>query len=283
MASEKSSLLALQSDDSFKPHGAVDRPEHRADGDAMSTATLDLSVFAPESIAFSARSAPPLKALFEMVTVPDLRIVIRDVDWAYYERVVDAIPAGRHIHVDYDGNDLEIESPTSARHEDVRTLFGQLVESVAQELGIPYKGVGGTTWQRPKLARGLESDECYYFTARKRTRAAAALARKSMKIADYPNPDLAIEVDISPSRINRPGIYAALRVTEIWRFDGEHVVIERLTKQGTYRPVASSRFLPVRAEEIRRWLVDEDSSDHSSWARRLRAWVRAELLSRLSR
>jgi len=39
--------------------------------------------------------------------------------------------------------------------------------------------------------------------------------------------------------------------------------------------------LPVRAEEIRRWVVDEDSGDHSDWARRLRAWVRAELAPRL--
>jgi len=32
-------------------------------------------------------------------------------------------------------------------------------------------------------------------------------------VADYPNPDLAIEVEISLSLIDRPAIYAALSVT----------------------------------------------------------------------
>ena len=36
-----------------------------------------------------------------------------------------------------------------------------------------------------------------------------------------------------------------------------------------------------RAEEVRPWVVEEDSSDESAWAHRLRAWVRAELLPRL--
>ena len=104
-------------------------------------------------------------------------------------------------------------------------------------------------------------------------------------MADYPNPDLAIEVDLSPSKIDRPGIYAALRVAEVWRFDGKRreIVIERLTDDGTYQPVDGSGFLPVRAEEVGRWVLEEDSRDGSPWARGLRAWVRAELAPRLPR
>ena len=56
-----------------------------------------------------------------------------------------------------------------------------------------------------------------------------------------------------------------------------------LRDDSTYHAVEASGFLPVRAEEIRRWVVDEDSGDHSDWARRLRAWVRAELAPRLPR
>ena len=98
-------------------------------------------------------------------------------------------------------------------------------------------------------------------------------------------PDLGIEVDISPSKIDRPGIYAALKVSEVWRFDGEseEVVIERLGEDGSFHPVEGSTFLPIRAKEVRRWVVEEDSSDESAWARRLRAWVRAELAPRLPR
>jgi hypothetical protein len=44
-----------------------------------------------------------------------------------------------------------------------------------------------------------------------------------------------------------------------------------------------SQFLPVTAEEIRRWVVDEDSRDESAWSRRLRVWARGELLPRPGR
>ena len=85
--------------------------------------------------------------------------------------------------------------------------------------------------------------------------------------------------------IDRPGIYAALRVPELWRFDGEReqVIIERLGNDGSYHSVDESRFLPIRAEEIRRWVVDENSDDESAWAERLHGWARAELLPRVPR
>ena len=53
---------------------------------------------------------------------------------------------------------------------------------------------------------------CYYFDPAKL--AAAATAAHSDDVDLYTNPDLAAEVDISPPRIDRPGIYAAVRVPE---------------------------------------------------------------------
>ena len=104
-------------------------------------------------------------------------------------------------------------------------------------------------------------------------------------MAAYPNPDLAIEVDLSPSKIDRPAIYVALRVAEVWRFDGERrrIVIERLRENGTYEAVDMSAFLPVRAEEIERWVLEEDRRAGSRWSHRLRVWVRDEVAARLSR
>ena len=93
------------------------------------------------------------------------------------------------------------------------------------------------------------------------------MARGSRDLADYPNPDLGIEVDYSPSKIDRPGIYAVLGFDEVWRFDGERVFIDRLSADGTYQVVDESQFLPLKADEIRRWVVEEDSSDESAWRR----------------
>jgi Uma2 family endonuclease len=251
----------------------------------MNRVAIDPYVAPPEPLSFSALSVPSLDELYQKLCIPDRRIVIRGVDWAFYEHLVDSIPDGCHIHVDYDGKDLELMSPISPFHDEVKKLLGQFVEAVVQALGIPYKGLGQTTWKSSEIACGLESDECYYFKPEKLAASDSAKARRSQSVADYPNPDLSIEVDISPSRVDRTGIYAALGVAEVCRFDNEQgrIVIERLRDDSTYHPFEVSGFLPVRAEEIRRWVVDEDSGDHSNWARRLQTWARTELASRLPR
>ena len=251
----------------------------------MSSATTDpLAIPPPQTLHGPSLPVPSLDDLYRMTAEPDHRVMIKDVDWTFYEQLVDSIPPRVHIHVDYDGKDLEIMSP-GPFHDGSRKLLGQLVEAVAQVLRIPYKSLGQTTWKRQAIARGLESDECYILEPNKLAAVAQAKARKSMNIADYPNPDLSIEVDISPPRIDRAGIYAALRVAEIWRFDGEteQVIIERLSEDGSYHAVDESGLLPIRAEEVRRWVVEEDSDDEAAWAERLRAWVAAELAPRSAR
>jgi hypothetical protein len=123
----------------------------------------------------------------------------------------------------------------------------------------------------------VEADDCFFFRDEKLATIAAADARKSKDLSDYPNPDVAIEVDESPPKIDRPGIYAAFQVGEVWRFEDETVLIDRLGEDGRYHKASASQFLPVTVEDIRRWVVDEARSDESAWARRLRAWARAEL------
>ena len=228
----------------------------------MSSATTKSSTVPSPPFAVAPRSVPTLDDLYEMTSEPDERVVIRGVDWVFYEQLADSIPDRCSIHVDYDGKDVEIMSP-GLIHDSDKRLLGRVVELVAEECGISFKSAGQTTWKRPEVARGLEADESYFFHADKLDAVAAGKARRSLDIAEYPNPDLGIEVDMSPPKIDRPGIYAALRVAEIWRFDGEQqqLFIERLEDDGTYRTVDRSSFLPVYAAEIRRWVVEEDSHD----------------------
>jgi Uma2 family endonuclease len=218
-------------------------------------------------------NVPSLDQLYELTAVPEQRVVFPDVDWAFYERLVDSIPESCNIHVDYDGKDLEVMGK-GPKHGSRQSLLGRFIDIITEEHQIACQGLSDTTWKRPKISRGLEADDCYYFLPEKLQAYAAADQRGSDDVSDYPNPDLAIEVDISEPRVDRPGIYAALDVAEVWRFDGREVVIERLTPEKTYESVEASQFLPVRADEVRRWLVEEDSRDQSAWARRLRAEIR---------
>jgi Uma2 family endonuclease len=91
-----------------------------------------------------------------------------------------------------------------------------------------------TNWIRPELERGLEADQCYVFDPAKLAVVHELLARRENDVAAYPNPDLAVEVDLSSPQADRPGIYAALQVPELWRFDGEIVSIEQLGSDGRY-------------------------------------------------
>jgi Uma2 family endonuclease len=222
---------------------------------------------------------PSIAELERLTAVPDRRVVFRDVDWSFYDRLVDSIPESSNIHVDYDGRDLEIMGK-GQKHDLAKKLLGRIVDVLAEEYAIPFAGYGEATWKRPELARGLEADESYYFLPEKLEAAAEVSSRESPRAAEYPNPDLAIEIDISRPAVDRAGIYAALKVAEVWRLSDRSVVIERLTAEGNYVATNTSGWLPVSVTDIERWLADADSKDQAAWLRKLRAEIRARAAER---
>lgn len=203
----------------------------------------------------------------------DQRIAIRGVSWDLYDRISRAIGEDQHVRVAFDGKDLEL-MVTGIEHEDYKERVTDFLAIVPACCGIRSRKLGQTTWKRPEVERGLEADQCVYFDPGKLAAVAKARALGCNDIADYPNPDLAVEIDISRPQVDRPGIYSALKVPEIWRFDGDVVVIEQLGPDGRYTAVKPSRWLPVRPEDIRRWLIEEDSSDDVEWKRRLTEWAK---------
>ena len=143
----------------------------------MSSTTTNSSAVPSPTLVTTPGLVPSLEDLYQMTSEPDERVVIRSVDWAFYEQLVDSIPEGANIHVDYDGKDVEIMSP-SPLHDGVKTLLGRFVELTAEEFEIPCTGLGQTTWKRPEVTRGLEADESYYFVAEKLATVAEAMSAK---------------------------------------------------------------------------------------------------------
>src|SRR5262249_27614478 len=84
------------------------------------------------------------------------RIAIRDVTWDLYDRLSDAIDEHQHVYVAYDGKDMEIMT-TGWGHEDYKELLGRLVNAITDDLHIPCRGAGQTTWKRPEIERGIEA------------------------------------------------------------------------------------------------------------------------------
>ena len=212
---------------------------------------------------------------------PDTRVVIAGVSWEFYDRFTKTVRDGTTCRVAFDGKDIEMLT-IGPLHEVYRTQTDVFIAIVAGELDIDYQALGSTTWKRKKVGRGVEADSSYYFDREKLLAFAAAVEKQSNKVIDYPNPDLVIEVDISPSRIDRPGIYGALQVPELWRLRDRMVSIEQLVSSGVFVAMERSRFLPVRNDEVTRWVFTEYSRDPTTWKQRLREWVQTDLSNRSS-
>jgi Uma2 family endonuclease len=206
----------------------------------------------------------------------ELRLRFSGVPFGTYESLIRALPERTPVRMAYDGRNLEI-MVTGPVHDHFSDIISQFIHVVARAGRIPRVALGETTWIRPEIHRGLEADRCYMFDPAKIATTNALLRRVDNDVADYPNPDLAIEVDISRPQVDRPSIYTALQVPEIWTFDGEVVIIAQLS-DGQYVDTGRSRWLPVTAADVTRWVAEYDLDNPDAWEDRLRAW--AELLPR---
>lgn len=128
------------------------------------------------------------------------RTVFPGVDWHTYTQLSSATGENGAIHLIYDGKDLEI-MVLGNPHSYLQELLGRVVTAVIMGRDLDAVPCGQTTWRTEK--RGLEADLSYYFDAEKIRVAKAALAHMSMNPADYPNPDTAIEIDMSPPQVDR--------------------------------------------------------------------------------
>ncbi|HKI20054.1 MAG TPA: Uma2 family endonuclease, partial [Isosphaeraceae bacterium] len=181
---------------------------------------------ATPALTHSASTQSQAKAL-----LPEQRVVLRGIGWEAYETILKMV-GDQPVRLTYDQGDLELMAP-SLDHEEYASLLGRMVETVTEELRIPCRAAGSTTWRKKAKERGLEADECYYIAAFSQVRG----KRKSIDLSVDPPPDLAIEIEISRSALDRMGIYATLGVPEVWRFDGETLLINQLQDDGTYARV----------------------------------------------
>jgi Uma2 family endonuclease len=204
----------------------------------------------------------------------ETRFMLWDIGWSGYETMLALVGDG-HVRLSYDQGDLELISPSQS-HERFKKTFGRFVEVNAMELRIRCEPGGSTTWRREDLDRGLEPDECYYIAN------AGLVAGREADLSADPPPDLAIELVLSPSRLDRMRIYAGLGIPEVWRFNGETLRFHVLGADGTYTTRDNSRGFPfLTPAEVLQWVLKTRGMDHTEWACELQAWVHAELKPRL--
>ena len=101
---------------------------------------------------------PSLDEIYRLTEISDRRVVFRDVDWSFYEELVDSIPASSNVHVAYDGRDLEVMGK-GPKHEKRNRRLNRLIEFIAEEWELDFTGLGETTWKRRQVSRGLEASK----------------------------------------------------------------------------------------------------------------------------
>ena len=200
------------------------------------------------------------------------RFVIYNVGWEGYETLLKLF-GDDGPRMNYSGGNVELMSPLIP-HERSKKLFGYMIEALTDELDIRRNALGSTTFRRRMADKGLGPDECYYIA-----NAGRIGGQRSPDLDVDPPPDLAIEIEITNSLLDKLDIYAGIGVPEIWRYDGETLTVLLLQPGGTYAASESSAsfpFLPMK--EFVRFLHAHDPDEETRWGRSFRAWVREVLL-----
>jgi Uma2 family endonuclease len=219
------------------------------------------------AIAESAAPAPPRVRS----RTPEQRFVLHNVSWQQYVTIGDALPDWPGLRLTYDRGALEFMT-TSQEHEIYKAWLGRLVETLAEELNLAILPCGSATFRKEELERGLEPDQCYWIAHERQMRGKLAWDPQS-----DPPPDLVLEIEVTRSALGRMGIYAALGVPEVWRFDGETLHVHLLEGNGYRAADGSPTFPGVPVAGIVPFLRPSQELDYLGTVRAFRAWVREQL------
>jgi Uma2 family endonuclease len=93
-----------------------------------------------------------------------------------------------------------------------------------------------------------------------------------------PPPDLAFEIDMTSSSIDRMPIYASLAVPEVWRYQNESLTFHILTAGKRYEVSKVSLAFPMLTPaDVMAVLSLRRELGHNAMVQRFREWVRQKI------
>lgn len=196
------------------------------------------------------------------------RLVLDAVPWERYSRLLRSF-SDRHLRLTYDRGVLEIMTLSHA-HERLSRFLGRLVITLTEELNLPIAEGGSTTFRKRRKQKGLEPDNCYWIAHEADVR-----DKTKIDLRVDPPPDLAIEVDITHSSLDRMRIYASLGVPEVWRYDEQGLTFWSLAANGKYEPAPVSRSftLAISPADLTPFIDLRGQMDVNAIIRKLRTWI----------
>jgi Uma2 family endonuclease len=220
------------------------------------------------------RRALPDEPLRYSARREELRIPteLHDIGWNSYEAVLRALGDHSVRHI-YDCGTLEIIMSPLEEHDWLSKFLGRMIETLLFLLDLDLKCVGTTTQRRKRIKKGAQPDQAYYIANEPKVR-----GRRKRDTAFDPPPDLMVEVDITRNSLKRMPIYAAMRVPEVWRYDGKALYFYGLGKDGQYVQIEYSLAFPfVRSSDLQRFIGELDDDTERIVFKKFLAWARRKV------
>jgi Uma2 family endonuclease len=205
-------------------------------------------------------------------TPAEQRTVLHNISWQTFEALLKETGEDRGSRFAYDCGPLEIMTPLY-EHENPKIQFGRFIWVLAEELEIEIKSAGSTTLKRRIANRGIEPDNCYYIQNEPAFR-----GRQEFDLETAPPPDLAIEIDISSSSVDKFGIYSALGVLELWRYNGRVFKFYKLVEEEYIECEFSRVFLIVSVTDMSRLIAQSKTTGEIALLKSFRAWIRDKIV-----
>ncbi|MGI2902785.1 Uma2 family endonuclease [Tolypothrix sp. VBCCA 56010] len=204
-------------------------------------------------------------------SIAEQRTVLHNISWETFEALLAETGEDRGSRFAYEDGTLEIMTPLF-EHENPKSNFGNFIVALAEELEIEIKSAGSTTLKRRIPKRGIEPDNCYYIQNE-----LAIRGKETLDLETDPAPDLAIEIDITSSSVNKLEIYSALGIAELWRYNGRNLKFYQLI-EGQYVECEFSIAFPiVSVSDISRFIQQSKTMGEIALLKSFRAWVREKL------
>ncbi|MCC5607953.1 Uma2 family endonuclease [Nostoc sp. CHAB 5834] len=204
-------------------------------------------------------------------TLAEQRTVLHNVSWETFEALLRDTGEDRGSRFAYDCGTLEIMTPLF-EHENPKIQFDRLIFALAVELKTKIRSAGSTTLKRKPITKGIEPDTCYYIQNEPLIR-----GKQELDLTTDPAPDLAVEIDITSSSINKFNIYAALGVGELWTYNGEILKFYQLVQNQYIEIKLSIAFPLISVSEMNRFIQQSKTMDEIDLVQSFRAWVQEKI------
>jgi Uma2 family endonuclease len=196
-------------------------------------------------------------------------LVLHDISWEIYEQLLAIFAERSTPRLTYYQGTLELMVPLP-EHERYSWTLGRLIAALSEELGLEIIGLGSSAWRSQPKKAGKEADECFYIQNE-------AVMRDKLEIdlATDPPPDLAVEMDLTSSSLNKMKIYAELKVPEVWCFKQGKLTINILTDAGYVESETSLAFGSFPVRELAQFMQLNSDKGENARIREFREWVRS--------